>query len=110
MLDFGRIIIDRSGKRVIVDGECRDLTPMESELLWALGRHAGEVVKSRHLLETVWGYPRGVRTRTLDVHVGRVRRKLGENGRAPRHIITVRSVGYRFEPDPSGPDTGEIAV
>ncbi|MGI5818964.1 MAG: response regulator transcription factor [Armatimonadota bacterium] len=100
VLDFGEIAIDRSAKRLRVRGEERALTPMEAELLWALARRAGEVVASEELLESVWGYPRGVRTRTLDVHIGRVRKKLGEDGSAPRHIITVRSVGYRFEAAP----------
>ncbi len=100
VLEVGGIVIDRSTCRLTIGGETRELTPMETELLWMLARHAGEVVSSEELLESVWGYPRGVRTRTLDVHVGRLRRKLGEDGRNPRHIITVRSVGYRFEPPP----------
>ena len=99
VLDFGHIVIDRAANRLTVDGVSCDLTPMECDLLWALGQHAGEVVESQYLLATVWGYPSGVKTRTLDVHIGRLRRKLGEDGRAPRYIITVRSVGYRFEPD-----------
>lgn len=98
VLEFGEIVIDRPLNQLTVAGECRDLTPMETELLWMLARHAGEVVSSEELLEGVWGYPRGVKTRTLDVHIGRLRRKLGEDGRNPRFIITVRSVGYRFEP------------
>jgi two-component system alkaline phosphatase synthesis response regulator PhoP len=81
-----------------VRGEARALTPMETELMWMLCEHAGEVVTSEALLEDVWGYPPGIKTRTLDVHIGRLRKKLGEDGRNPRHIITVRSVGYRFDP------------
>lgn len=100
VLDFGRVIINHAANRLTVDGKSCDLTPMECELLWMLAKHAGEVVGAEYLLESVWGYPSGVRTRTLDVHIGRLRAKLGENGSAPRHIITVRSVGYRFEPDP----------
>lgn len=100
VLDFGAIVIDRRAHEMSVRGERRELTPTELELMWALAERAGEVLASEDLLAHVWGYPRGVRTRTLDVHVSRLRRKLGEDGRDPRHIITVRSVGYRFEPHP----------
>ncbi|MFO8082015.1 MAG: response regulator transcription factor [Armatimonadota bacterium] len=104
VLDFGEIIIKRSPGTLVMSGETRQLTPMETELLWMLAVHAGEVVESEALLESVWGYPPGIKTRTLDVHIGRLRRKLGEDGRNPRHIITVRSVGYRFEPCPDEDD------
>ncbi len=98
VMDFGRIVIDRSTRCLIVDDRCCELTQMECDLFWALAEHAGQVVESGYLLETVWGYPRGIKTRTLDVHIGRLRRKLGEDGKSPRHIITVRSVGFRFDP------------
>jgi two-component system alkaline phosphatase synthesis response regulator PhoP len=100
VLDFGEIVIDRRAHELIVDGRRNDLTPTEMELMWALAERADQVVGSDDLLANVWGYPKGVRTRTLDVHIGRLRRKLGEDGRNPRYIITVRSVGYRFEPHP----------
>ena len=67
-------------------------------LLWVLASSAGRVLTSEHLLDEVWGYPVGVRTRTLDVHIGRLRRKLDEDGRNPRHIVTVPRVGYKFQP------------
>ncbi|MFW6438157.1 MAG: winged helix-turn-helix domain-containing protein [Armatimonadota bacterium] len=106
VLEFGSVSIDRSTRTLIVDGERHELTPMETELLWMLGQHAGEVVESGEILESVWGYPRDINTRTVDVHIGRLRKKLGEDGRNPRRIITVRSVGYRFEP-PEGAALGE---
>jgi len=102
ILDFGDIVIDRRAHTLTIEGHQQQLTPMEAELLWALAERAGDVVRSRVLLEQVWGYPSGVRTRTLDVHIGRLRRKFGEDGQAPRHIIPVRGVGYRFEPSPDG--------
>jgi len=101
VLEFGDVAIDRRAHVLTMGGRRQQLTPMEIELLWALAQRAGEVVTARELLRDVWGYPAGVQTRTLDVHIGRVRRKLGEDGRDPRIIITVRSVGYRF--DPPGP-------
>ncbi len=100
VLDFGSIVIDHDRGQLSVDGSARYLTPMERDLLWALAQQPGEVVDSDDLLQEVWGYPPGLNTRTLDVHIGRLRRKLGENGRNPRHILTVRSVGYRFDPSP----------
>lgn len=98
VLEFGDIVIDRRAHLLSVGRRREQLTPMETELLWALAQRAGEVVTARELLRDVWGYPPGVQTRTLDVHVGRLRRKLGENGHRPRIIVTVRSVGYRFDP------------
>lgn len=100
-LDFGAIVVDRNAHELIVNGERRELTPTEMDLMWALAERPREVLASEDLLQRIWGYPRGVRTRTLDVHIGRLRQKLGENGRNARHILTVRSVGYRFDPDPA---------
>ena len=97
-LDFGEIVIDRQEHAMTVRDERQELTPTEMELIWTLAQRPREVITSADLLARVWSYPSGVRTRTLDVHVSRLRRKLGEDGRDPRHIITVRGVGYRFDP------------
>jgi len=97
VLEFGRIRIERGAHRVTVDGEAKHLTPMELKLLWALAEHAGEVMRPERLLMEVWGYPETVRTRTLDVHIGRLRKKLEEDSSNPRHIITVPRVGYKLE-------------
>ncbi|MCD6361681.1 MAG: response regulator transcription factor [Armatimonadetes bacterium] len=96
VLDFGDIKVHRDAHVLTVRDRQVPLTPMEARLMWALAERAGEVVSSESLLSTVWGYPRGVRTRTLDVHIGRLRKKLQEDGRNPRHIITVPRVGYKF--------------
>jgi len=97
VLDFGRVKVHRDAHLLTVNGDEVPLTPMEARLMWALAERAGQVVPSEQLLSTVWGYPRGVRTRTLDVHIGRLRKKLAEDGRAPRYIITVPRVGYKFQ-------------
>jgi DNA-binding response OmpR family regulator len=55
-------------------------------------------VPRRKLLQEVWGYQPGVYSRTLDVHVADLRRKLEENPENPRHLVTVHSIGYRFDP------------
>lgn len=72
------------------------LTRKEYELLALLVRHAGEIIPREALLMHVWGYGAEIRTRTLDVHVRRLRKKLG--GYAGRYIETIFGVGYRFQP------------
>jgi DNA-binding response OmpR family regulator len=72
------------------------LTRKEYDLLEMLVKHAGEIVPRDVLLLRVWGYGVGIRTRTLDVHVRRVRKKLGAH--AERYIETIFGIGYRFQP------------
>jgi DNA-binding response OmpR family regulator len=80
---------------VQLDSRRLTLTRKEFELLTMLARNAGEIVPRDILLSTVWGYCEGTRTRTLDVHIRRLRRKLGTFG--DTYIQTVFGVGYRFE-------------
>ena len=88
------LMIDKAG---IVEMDARRLilTRKEYELLTMLVHNAGEIVPREILLSTVWGYCEGTRTRTLDVHIRRLRRKLGKFG--DTYIQTVFGVGYRFE-------------
>ena len=86
--------IDNAGP-VQLDSRRLTLTRKELELLTMLARNAGEIVPRDVLLSTVWGYCEGTRTRTLDVHIRRLRRKLGAFG--DTYIQTVFGVGYRFE-------------
>lgn len=78
---------------IAVDGEPVRLTRREFELLRYLVQNKNRVVSRDRLLERVWGYDRLVETRSVDVHVGRLRNKLGEAG---RQIETVVGLGYRF--------------
>jgi len=78
---------------VAVDGDSVRLTRREFELLRYLVQNKNRVVSRDRLLERVWGYERLVETRSVDVHVGRLRSKLGEAG---RQIETVVGLGYRF--------------
>ena len=80
---------------VQLDSRRLTLTRKEQELLTMLASNAGEIVPRDILLRTVWGYCEGTRTRTLDVHIRRLRRKLGVFG--DTYIQTVFGVGYRFE-------------
>jgi len=84
-----------SAGSVELDSRRLVLTRKELELLTMLARNAGEIVPRDILLSTVWGYCEGTRTRTLDVHIRRLRRKLGSFG--DTYIQTVFGVGYRFE-------------
>ncbi len=97
VLDFGQLRIDREGHSVTVHGKTKRLTPMEFKLLWALAERGGQVVRSEWLLMELWGYPDTIKTRTLNVHIGRLRKKLDEDGKHPRYIITVPRIGYKFQ-------------
>jgi DNA-binding response OmpR family regulator len=88
--------IDIRKQLVLLDGQLLVLTKKESHLLALLVENAGHVVPRQSLLSLVWGYTSEVRTRTLDVHVGRLRSKLGSH--ADRYIETIFGIGYRFQP------------
>ena len=78
-------------------GEPIELTVKEFELLRVLLEHAGKVVKRDDLVHEVWDPAWFGSTKTLDVHVSALRKKLGDDPAAPRYIHTVRGVGFRFE-------------
>lgn len=81
--------VTREGKPVL-------LRPKEFELLMALVRRRGNVVGRLELLREVWGYGSDVVSRTVDTHVGELRRKLEQDPAQPRYILTVRKTGYRL--------------
>jgi two-component system alkaline phosphatase synthesis response regulator PhoP len=95
---FGKIDVDFERGDVRKDGASVSLAGKELELLHYLVEHRGNVVSREELLEAVWQYQPGVSSRTIDVHVAWLRQKLEENPQTPRHIHTVRGVGYRFAP------------
>jgi len=97
LISAGGIVIDDAAYSVLLDGEPLDLTYTEFELLKYLVQHPGRVFSREHLLADVWGYDYYGGTRTVDVHVRRLRAKLGTEHEAL--IGTVRNVGYRFSPD-----------
>jgi two-component system, OmpR family, response regulator len=92
-LALGRVSLDRSTRRVTVDGDEVALTATEFDLLAYLMGRPGRVITRDHLLEEVWGYAAIVGTRTVDVHIAQVRAKLGDAS----PIRTVRGVGYSAE-------------
>lgn len=93
---LGDLTIDREAREVAVAGRPVHLTPKEFDLLWALAEHRGGVVRSDSLLMAVWGYDSRIRTRTLDVHIGRLRAKVEPDRQHPQRIVTVAGVGYRL--------------
>jgi DNA-binding response OmpR family regulator len=99
----GDLAIDEATYSARLRGRVLDLTFKEFELLKFLAQHPGRVFTRAHLLQEVWGYDYFGGTRTVDVHVRRLRAKLG-----PEHealIGTVRNVGYRFVPVKGVPDS-----
>jgi DNA-binding response OmpR family regulator len=95
---FGELLVDLAARRVEVAGVPLELTRVEFDLLAALVRRPGAAVSRAWLLEHVLDPDREGTERTLDVHVSRIRKKLGASG---RRVATVWGVGYRLDPDPS---------
>jgi two-component system, OmpR family, alkaline phosphatase synthesis response regulator PhoP len=94
---FGRVSVDAISQRVTLDGEPVQLTHREFELLLALLRRRGAVVTREDLLRQAWGHRASIASRTVDTHIGELRRKLEDDPTAPRHIVTVRKTGYRLQ-------------
>ncbi|HLX48403.1 MAG TPA: response regulator transcription factor [Streptosporangiaceae bacterium] len=89
--------IDPEARRAWSGDDELELTTKEFDLLWALIRDAGKVVTREQLMRDVWGAKWWASTKTLDMHVSWLRRKLGDDAHSSRYITTVRGVGFRFE-------------
>jgi len=94
---FGDIEVDSSSRTVRRRGSVVHLSPLEFDLLVALLRREGAVTSRTELLQEVWNYGPGVVSRTLDTHILNLRLKLKNEPGEPRHILTVRKVGYRLD-------------
>lgn len=92
-LEIGPLSLDPGGHIASADGEPLQLTLKEFELLRCLMEHRGQVLTRDNLLQAVWGYDFEGETRTVDVHIGTLRQKLGRHGGL---VETVRGVGYRI--------------
>jgi DNA-binding response OmpR family regulator len=97
VLEAGDVRVDLDTHAATRAGEPLELTVKEFELLRVLLEHAGKVVKRDDLVHEVWDPAWFGSTKTLDVHVSALRKKLGDDPAAPRYIHTVRGVGFRFE-------------
>jgi DNA-binding response OmpR family regulator len=102
-LQIGALDLDGSARTVTLDGEPLELTRKEFDLLALLMGQAGTVVSRERLIDEVWDVNWFGSTKTLDVHVSGLRKKLGDDPSDPRYLHTVRGVGFRFassvEPD-----------
>ncbi len=96
---FGEVEVNPATRTVLKGGEPVDLTPKEFDLLMALLLRRGAVASRTELLSEVWQYGNAeIMTRTVDVHIAELRRKLEPDPANPRHILTARKAGYRLEP------------
>jgi two-component system alkaline phosphatase synthesis response regulator PhoP len=94
---FGDIEVNPASRTVYRAGQLVSLAPREFDLMLALLSRRGAVASRAELLREVWGYQTDVVSRTVDIHIAELRRKLEPNAESPRHIVTVWKVGYRLE-------------
>ena len=95
---FGEIVVTPSARTVTREGRFVSLKPREYDLLLRLLERPGFVFSRQRLLKEVWAHQADVHTRTVDMHVAELRRKLEADAASPRHFITVWKMGYRFDP------------
>jgi DNA-binding response OmpR family regulator len=104
-IEIGDLVVDTASRRARLDEEELALSRKEFDLLAELARNADSVVTREELMSRVWDENWFGSTKTLDVHVGWLRRKLGDDPAAPRYLHTVRGVGFRL----SAPDERALA-
>jgi len=93
---IGTLVVDEGKHQVMVEGRVVDLTVKEFDLLCGLMKANGRVLNREQIMETVWGYSNAadIESRTVDVHIRRLREKLGDE---QKRVVTVIGVGYRFD-------------
>jgi two-component system, OmpR family, response regulator RegX3 len=95
-LRFGELEVLPDAGEVRLRGELVGVTRTEFQLLCELAEHAGKVLSRQQLLQRVWQYDGGDE-RLVDVHVGRLRQKIEDDSASPRHLVTVRGLGYKLQ-------------
>lgn len=100
-LTFGNTQHQPSTHMLIRDGKRIELTILENRILLYFLQNLDRVISREELMEVVWGYTSNVNTRTLDMHIVRLRKKIEENPDKPRYLVTVRGMGYKFMSNPS---------
>jgi DNA-binding response OmpR family regulator len=95
---FGDVAVNFRKFEVTRNGEPLELSPREFKILKYFIEHRGDVVTRDQLLDAVWGYGSFPLTRTVDMHIAKLRHKIEDTPSDPRHIITVHRVGYKFIP------------
>lgn len=96
-LAFGKLVINTTRHEVTLAGEVISLKPKEYELLLFFAEHRGQMLTREFILERVWGWDYVGDSRTVDVHIRWLRKKIEDDPSNPERIITVRGGGYRFE-------------
>jgi DNA-binding response OmpR family regulator len=102
LLTHGELTLDTEKRRVTLDGQSIELTGVEYKLLQALMRAPGRAFSRDELLDQIYLHGESVVDRVVDVHIGHLRQKLGDDPASPRFIETVRGFGYRFADKVSG--------
>jgi two-component system, OmpR family, phosphate regulon response regulator OmpR len=103
-LRFGRLELDRAGREVRVDGQRRELTGRQFDMLVLLAERAGRVQSREQIMEALSGQEWDSVDRSIDVHISRIRTAIEDDPRRPRYVQTVRGAGYIFIP--SGKERG----
>lgn len=92
----GELCLDHAKRRVTIADQAIDLTAREFDLLWHFAKHPGQVFTRSQLLDSVWGYGHEGYEHTVNSHINRLRAKIETDPSAPRYILTVWGVGYKF--------------
>ncbi|SYZ72284.1 DNA-binding response regulator in two-component regulatory system with RstB [Candidatus Zixiibacteriota bacterium] len=95
----GTLLIDSSRRTVMLDSQNLDLTTAEFDLLWFLASHAGEVVTRDQISHSLRGHEWDGMDRSIDLSISRLRKKIGDDGRKPDKIRSVRGTGYMWVPE-----------
>ncbi len=97
MVRFGEVEVQAARAEVRVGGRLVELTAMEFKLLLAFTRSGGRVLSRDQLIDLAWGRDTYVTERAVDAHIVNLRRKVEPSAQEPRHIVSVRGLGYRFD-------------
>ncbi len=103
-LTFGRLEIDREAREIRLEGQAREVTSYQFDLLVAMAERAGRVLSREQLMDLVKGEPLEAFDRSIDVHISRLRAAIEDNPKQPRRIITLRGAGYIFARSQDGDD------
>ena len=93
-IELGSLVIDAAARSASIDGRPVELTTAEFDLLWLLASHAGRVLTREQIYGSLRGIAYDGLDRSIDLRVARLRKKLGDDGKQPHHITSVRGVGY----------------
>lgn len=104
ILRFGRLDLDREAREVRIDGQLRELTSYQFDLLVAMAERAGRVLSREQLMDMVKGEALEAFDRSIDVHISRIRAAIEDNPKQPKRIITLRGAGYIFARSQDGED------